>query len=43
MNKVEDYLAECGHPSSQIHIEAFQPSLSLIKNAVKDQSTTKSL
>ncbi|CAF3748165.1 unnamed protein product [Rotaria sordida] len=43
MNKVEDYLAQYGHPSSQIHTEAFRPSLSLIKNAVKDQSTTKSL
>ncbi|CAF5051712.1 unnamed protein product, partial [Rotaria sp. Silwood1] len=43
MNKVEDYLAQCGHPSSHIHTEAFRPSLSLIKNAVKDQATTKSL
>ncbi|CAF1128905.1 unnamed protein product [Rotaria sp. Silwood1] len=37
MNKVEDYLGQFGHPSSQIHIEAFQPSLSLIKDAVKNQ------
>jgi nitric oxide dioxygenase len=43
MNKVEDYLAQCNHPSSQIHMEAYQPSLSLIKNAVKDQSATKAL
>jgi nitric oxide dioxygenase len=43
MNKVEDYLAEYGHPSSQIHIEAYQPSLSLIKDAVKNQSNTKPL
>jgi nitric oxide dioxygenase len=43
MNKVEDYLAECHHPSSHIHTEVFQPSLSLIKNAVKDQSNTKAL
>ncbi|CAF3932833.1 unnamed protein product [Rotaria sp. Silwood1] len=43
MNKVEDYLAQCGHPSSHIHTEVFRPSLSLIKNAVKDQATTKSL
>ncbi len=43
MNKVENYLAEYGHPSSHIHVEAFRPSLSLIKNAVKNQSNTKSL
>jgi nitric oxide dioxygenase len=43
INKVEDYLAECGHPSTHIHMEAFRPSLSLIKNAVKDQSNTKTL
>ncbi|UJR16415.1 hypothetical protein I4U23_003317 [Adineta vaga] len=43
MDKVEEILKECNHPSSHIHIEAFQPSLSVIKGAVKDQSTTKSL
>ncbi|CAF1191053.1 unnamed protein product [Rotaria sordida] len=43
MNKLEDYLAECNHPSSQIHTEVFQPSLSVLKNAVKDQATTKTL
>jgi nitric oxide dioxygenase len=43
MNKVEDYLAEFGHPSSHIHTEAFRPSLSLIKNAAKNQSNTTSL
>jgi nitric oxide dioxygenase len=43
MNKTEDYLAQCGHPSSQIHIEAYQPSLSLIQNAVKNRSATKAL
>jgi nitric oxide dioxygenase len=43
MNKVEDYLGECGHPSSHIHTEAFRPALSSIKNAVKNQSNTKSL
>jgi nitric oxide dioxygenase len=43
MNKVEEYLAQCEHPSSQIHIEAYQPSLSLIKDAVKNQSVTKAL
>jgi nitric oxide dioxygenase len=43
MNKVEEYLAQCGHPTSQIHIEAYQPSLSLIKDAVKNQSATKPL
>jgi len=43
MNKVEDYLVECGHPFSHIHTEAFRPALSLIKNAVKNQSNTKSL
>jgi len=42
MNKIEECLNECGHPSSQIHIEAFQPTLSIIKG-VNDQSTTKSL
>ncbi|CAF3152365.1 unnamed protein product [Rotaria socialis] len=43
MNKVEEYLAQCGHPPSQIHIEAFQPSLSLLKDVVKNQSCTKTL
>lgn len=43
MSKVEEYLAQLEHPHSQIHIEAFQPSLSLLKNAVRNQSTTKSL
>ncbi|CAF1244800.1 unnamed protein product [Rotaria sordida] len=43
MDKVEDYLGQCGHPFSQVHKEAFQPSLSLIKDAVKNQSTTKPL
>jgi nitric oxide dioxygenase len=42
MNKVGDLLSECGHPSSQIHIEAFQPSLSIVKGVV-DQAKTKSL
>ena len=43
MNKIEDLLAECGHGQERIHLEAFQPSLSVIRGAVKDQSTTKSL
>jgi nitric oxide dioxygenase len=43
MNKVEEYLAQYGHPSSQIHVEAYQPLLSLIKDAVKNQSVTKPL
>ncbi|CAF2673655.1 unnamed protein product [Rotaria sp. Silwood2] len=43
MDKVEDYLGQCGHPSSQTHIEAFQPSLSLLKGVVKNQSATKPL
>lgn len=43
MSKVEEYLTQCGHPSSQTHIEAYQPSLSLIKDAVKNQSNTKSI
>ncbi|CAF0716704.1 unnamed protein product [Adineta steineri] len=43
MNKVQDYLIECNHPMSHIHTESFRPSLSLIKNAVKNQSNTKSL
>lgn len=42
MNAIEGILAQCNHPASQIHIEAFQPSLSVIKG-VKDQSTTKSI
>ncbi len=38
MDTVEDSLHQCdGHPSSQIHIEAFQPSLSVIK-VVVDQA-----
>lgn len=43
MNSIEDLLKECGHPDDQIHVEAFQPSLSIIRGAVKDQSQTKSL
>ncbi|UJR30062.1 hypothetical protein I4U23_017607 [Adineta vaga] len=43
INKVEDYLAEYELPSSQIHTEAFRPILGSIKNAVKNQSNTKSL
>jgi nitric oxide dioxygenase len=43
MNKLEDSLDECGHPSSQVHLEAFQPRLSTIKGAVKDQASTKVL
>ncbi len=43
MNTVEDHLEECQFPSSQIHMNAFRPSLSMIRNAVKDQSTTKPL
>lgn len=43
MNLVEDYLAACNHPSSQIHIEAFQPSLSIIRNAVKDKQTPQTI
>ena len=35
MDKVEEYLLTYGHNPEQIHIEAYQPSLSLIKNAVK--------
>lgn len=42
MNKIEDILTERDHPPSQIHIEAFQPALSVIKG-VKDQATTHSL
>jgi nitric oxide dioxygenase len=43
MNTVEDHLEECEIPSSHIHMNAFRPSLSMIRNAVKDQSTTRSL
>lgn len=42
MNQIETLLHQCSHPSSKIHIEAFQPSLSVIKG-VKDISTTHSL
>ena len=38
MNKSQEYLAQCGHPSTQIHVEAYQPSLSLLQDAVKNQS-----
>ena len=40
---VEDSLAECHLPASHIHMNTFRPSLSTVKNAVKDQSTTHSL
>lgn len=43
MNQIEAYLAECGHPPSQIHIEVFQPSLSVIKSVVNNAANTKSL
>jgi nitric oxide dioxygenase len=43
MNTVEDHLETFHFPSSRIHMNAFRPSLSMIRNAVKDQSTTKSL
>ncbi|CAF4215026.1 unnamed protein product, partial [Adineta steineri] len=43
MDRIESLLGECGHPSSQIHIEAFQPTLSVIKGAVKDEAETKVL
>lgn len=43
MTKTQEYLAQCEHPSSQIHIEAYQPSLSLLQDAVKNQSNTRSL
>ncbi|CAF1374474.1 unnamed protein product [Adineta ricciae] len=41
INKVEEYLLKCNHPSSQIHIETYQPALSLVKGAVKNSATTK--
>lgn len=40
MNKSQEYLTQCGHPSTQIHVEAYLPSLSLLQNAVKNQSNT---
>ncbi len=43
MKTMEDHLEACNVPSSHIHINTFRPSLSMIRNAVKDQSTTKSL
>ena len=32
MNAIEKLLKDTGHPSAQIHIEAFQPSLSTVKD-----------
>ncbi len=43
MNTVVDHLESCNIPSSRVHMNAFRPSLSMIKNAVNDQSSTKSL
>jgi nitric oxide dioxygenase len=43
MNTVEDHLEAFNFPVSQVHMNAFRPLLSMIRNAVKDQSTTKSL
>jgi len=43
INKTQDYLSKCEHPSNQIHIEAYQPSLSLIQDAVKNRCSTQSL
>lgn len=40
---IEGYLDECHLPPSHVHMNTFRPSLSMMKNAVKDQSTTKSL
>ncbi|CAF0894632.1 unnamed protein product [Adineta steineri] len=43
MDKIESLLVECGHPSSQIHVKAFQPTLSTTKDAVNDEAETKVL
>ncbi|CAF4159902.1 unnamed protein product [Adineta steineri] len=43
MNKVKEYLEQLAHPLSQIHIEAYLPSLSLIEDAVKNHSAVKAL
>ncbi|CAF2673639.1 unnamed protein product [Rotaria sp. Silwood2] len=43
INTVEDHLEACNFPSSHIHMNAFQPLFSMIKNAVKNQPTIKSL
>lgn len=43
MKDVEHHLSKCRLPSSQIHINSFRPILSVAKNAVKDQSTTKTI
>ena len=43
MNRTKDYLEQCRHPFAQIHIEAYQPSLSLIEDACKNRSVTKTL
>lgn len=43
MESVEALLEKLEHPSSQIHTEAFQPALSVIRGAVKNQSSTKTL
>lgn len=35
LDKIEEFLTQRSHPSTQIHIETYQPSLSLVKNAVR--------
>ena len=43
MNTVEDHLEAFNVLPSHIHLNAFRPVLSMVRNAVKNQSTTKSL
>ena len=43
MREIEDYLAQCKHQQSHIHVEVFQPSLSVIKSVVNDTASTKTL
>ena len=43
MDAVQDLLEEIGHPKNQVHTEAFQPALSVIRGAVRNHSVTKTL
>lgn len=43
MDTVMDYLQEFQFPLTQVHVDSFRSVFSMIKNAVKDQSVTKTL
>ncbi|UJR12632.1 hypothetical protein I4U23_016807 [Adineta vaga] len=43
LDKVRTYLLECNHPESQVHLEVFQPALSILKSAAKNESKTQVL